>query len=107
VEVEPGEFDRVGCPWGLVLGVIVYPVLEMAHVGKSLTAQTRTGRGFLGHQAHFCQTSHLKRHCDKAARRPEWFLHVKRLTAGILSQTDKPQTPTPNRFVRPHECLGE
>jgi len=96
VGVEPDEFGWVGCPWELVLGVIVHPGLEMARVGKSLTAQMRTGRGFLGHQAHFYQTSHLKRHRDKAAHRPEWFLHVKRLTARILSQTNKPQTPTSN-----------
>lgn len=94
--VEPGEFGWVGYPWELVLGVIVHPGLEMTRVDKSLTAQMRSGRGFLSHQAHFYQTSHLKRHRDKAVHRPECLLHVKRLTAEILSQTNKPQTPTPN-----------
>jgi hypothetical protein len=105
--VKPDEFDRVGCPWGVVLEVIVQPVLEMARVRKSLTAQTRTVRCFLGHQAYLYRTPRLKRHCHKTARRPEWLFHVKRLTTRIISQTNKPQTPTPNRPVRPYECLGE
>lgn len=79
----------------------------MARAGYSVTAQTRTGRGFQGLHTHLHRASHLKCQHHKAVRGPERFLHVSQLTTRLISQSNKPQTPTPNRPMGPYKCLSK